>query len=72
MPNSNQTWWETDERMDTPQAAQFFGMKVGSFYVATSVGRISLPKYRWGGKDYYKRSDCLKLIEETRISPEVA
>lgn len=62
-------WWETDERMDTPQAATFFGMKVGSFYVATSAGRIKLPKYRWGGKYYYKKSDCQALIEATRIEP---
>ena len=72
MSNSTQsksTWWESDERLDTPEAAAFFGMKVGSFYVATSSGRIKLPKYRWGGKDFYKKSDCLKLIEDSRVEP---
>ena len=54
--NLNQSWWESDERLDTPEAAAFFGMKVGSFYVATSSGRIKLPKYRWGGRDYFKKS----------------
>lgn len=66
MPESTQTkrtWWETSERLTTPEAAEFFGMKVGSFYVATSQGRIKLPKYPFGGRDYYKRSDCLALIE---------
>ena len=62
-------WWETAERMDTRQAAEFFGMKVGSFYVATSSGRIKLPKYPWGGKDYYRKSDCLKAIESKRVDP---
>jgi hypothetical protein len=71
MSKSNlNNWWESDERLDTPQAAEFFGMKVGSFYVATSSGRLKLPKYRWGGKDYYRKSDCLKAIEKTRIDPE--
>jgi len=66
---SQSTWWETDERLDTPSAAKFFGMKVGSFYVATCSGRIKLPKYRFGGKDYFKKSDCLDLIEQTRVEP---
>ena len=70
MIKSNLTWWESDERLDSSQAAAFFDMKVGSFYVATSSGRIKLPKYRWGGKDYYRKSDCLKAIENTRIDPE--
>ena len=67
---SQASWWETDERLDTPNAAKFFGMKIGSFYVATSSGRLKLPKYRWGGKDYFKKSDCLRVIEQTRVEPE--
>ena len=67
--NKKSTWWETSERLDTAQAAEFFGMKKGSFYVATSQGRIKLPKYPFGGKDYYKKSDCLELIEDTRVEP---
>ena len=63
------TWWETDERMDTIQAAAFFGMTINSFYVANSAGRIKLPRYKWGGKDYFKRSDCLKLIESKVVNP---
>ena len=63
------TWWETDERMDSQQTADYYGQTLGSFYVSRSTGRIKIPTYPLGGKNYYKKSDCLKDIESRRVDP---
>ena len=64
---SSKSWWETSERFDSEQAAAFFGMKKSSFFVARCQGRLPLPTYRFGNKDFFKRSDCLALIESKVI-----
>ena len=75
MPESNLKnqqelyWWETSERMDATETATWYGLTLGSFYVARSAGRIKLPKYPLGGKDYFKKSDCQKDIESRRVDP---
>ena len=57
------SWWETDERMDHAQTAEFLGIKPASLSSGMSRGRYKFPRYSVGGKWWYRKSEVLKVIE---------
>lgn len=72
MPEKNntqqntRTWWETDERLDHSGQAAFLGIKPQSLSAAISRGEYKYPRYKVGKKQWARKAEIVKYIEEER------
>lgn len=59
-----QEWWDTEERMDAAAAAEYLGIRVETFYKYRCTGRLNVPAYTYGRRQFFRKSDLLDAIAQ--------
>ena len=55
-------WWGTQERLDTEQAAELIGVDVRTLSNYMSRGLFTVPRYKYGKRNFYRRSEILNEL----------
>jgi predicted site-specific integrase-resolvase len=52
-------WWDSAERLTHDEAAELIGVEPHTFTCYLSKGRFVVPRYKYGKKNYYRKSEIL-------------
>ena len=55
-------WWDSSERLTHDAAAELIGVEPHTFTCYLSKGRFVVPRYKYGKRNYYRRSEILNEL----------